>query len=214
MWMEFAGKKNEKNVYGVILVDNDNLEPDIALKSVKIPDTIKVELGKTYTFTPTFTPTNATNKIITWTSSDETVATVDNGGKVTPKKLGSAIITVKSEDGNKTDTCTVTVVSEAANNNNTNNNANNNSNNSVNNETNQNQETNTSNNENNNNTEKSENKNETLLITTNSDGKDNTTAKTKIPQTGVGIGIFVAIAIVALVAIISKFKLNKYNYKK
>lgn len=113
MWLYFPGKE-VKDLYGCILVDN--LQPDIALESISLPQTAKVELGKTLTLTPKFNPTNATNKIVTWSSSDETVATVDNGGKITPKKLGSTVITVVSEDGNKKASCTVTVV-EASNNN-------------------------------------------------------------------------------------------------
>ncbi len=72
---------------------------------------------KTLTLKPTFNPSNATNKIVKWSSSNEDVATVDNGGKVTPKKLGSTVITVISEDGNRKATCTVTVVAKQENNN-------------------------------------------------------------------------------------------------
>lgn len=113
MWLYVSGD-NLKDVYGCILVDN--LQPNIAIESISLPQTAKVELGKTLTLTPKFNPTNATNKIVTWSSSDETVVTVDNGGKITPKKLGSTVITVVSEDGNKKASCTVTVV-EASNNN-------------------------------------------------------------------------------------------------
>lgn len=106
MWLYFAGE-NIKNVYGYILVDN--LEPDIALESISLPQTQTIVLGKTLTLTPTFNPTNATNKIVTWSSSDESVVTVSNAGLLTAKKVGSAIITVVSQDGNKKATCNVTV---------------------------------------------------------------------------------------------------------
>ena len=56
----------------------------------------------------TVSPTNATNKNVTWTSSDETVATVKDG-KVTALKPGTAKITVKTEDGGKTAECVVQV---------------------------------------------------------------------------------------------------------
>lgn len=117
MWVYFSGN-DIKNLYGYILVDN--LEPDIALESISLPKTETVELGKTLTLIPTFNPTSATNKIVTWSSSDETVATIDNNGKITPKKVGSTIITVVSQDGNKKATCTVTVT-KASNGNNNNN---------------------------------------------------------------------------------------------
>ena len=110
MWLYFSGE-NIKPLYGVIIVDN--LEPDIALESISLDKTKTVELGKTLTLTPTFNPTNATNKIVTWTSSDESVATVSNAGVVTPKKVGSTIITVTSQDGNKKATCTVTVTNKS-----------------------------------------------------------------------------------------------------
>jgi len=106
LWIYFSGA-NLKPLYGYILVDN--LQPDIAVESISLPTTKTVELGKTLTLTPTVNPEAATNKNVTWKSSDETVATVDNTGKVTPKKVGSTNITVTTQDGNKTATCKVTV---------------------------------------------------------------------------------------------------------
>ncbi|WP_087065855.1 Ig-like domain-containing protein [Intestinibacillus massiliensis] len=55
-----------------------------------------------------FKPENATNKNVTWSSSDNEIATVDNG-VVTAVSAGTATITVTTEDGEKTATCTVTV---------------------------------------------------------------------------------------------------------
>ncbi len=54
-------------------------------------------------------PAEATNKNITWSSSNEAVATVDSTGLVTAVAPGSATITVTTEDGSFTDTCAVTV---------------------------------------------------------------------------------------------------------
>ena len=54
-------------------------------------------------------PANATNKKVTWKSSNAAVATVDANGKVTGVKAGEATITVTTEDGGKTATCKVTV---------------------------------------------------------------------------------------------------------
>ncbi|MGI5880623.1 MAG: Ig-like domain-containing protein [Syntrophomonadaceae bacterium] len=64
--------------------------------------------GATGNLVATVTPSNATNKNVTWSSSNESVATVANG-VVTPVAAGSASITVKTEDGNFTATCAVTV---------------------------------------------------------------------------------------------------------
>lgn len=52
---------------------------------------------------------NKSFKDITWTTSDETVATVDQNGLVTPVDVGTAVITVKTLDGGYTATCTITV---------------------------------------------------------------------------------------------------------
>lgn len=108
MWLSFSGE-NLKPLYGCILVDN--LEPYIALEGISLsgPATLPLGVGMLLRLVPIFNPTNATNKNVIWTSSDETIATVDDQGSVTPLKLGSTIITATSVDGNKVATCTVTV---------------------------------------------------------------------------------------------------------
>jgi len=62
--------------------------------------------------TATVAPDNATNKAVTWSTSDPTKATVENG-TVTAKAAGTATITVTTADQNKTATCTVTVSATA-----------------------------------------------------------------------------------------------------
>ena len=69
---------------------------------------LALEVGETGTLTATVAPTNATNKGVTWSSSNNEIATVDNG-VVTAVSAGEAIITVTTEDGAKTATCKVTV---------------------------------------------------------------------------------------------------------
>jgi len=66
----------------------------------------KLFVGTEYTLTATVTPTNATDKNVTWTSNNENVATVVNG-IVTAKTVGTATITAKA--GNQTATCAITV---------------------------------------------------------------------------------------------------------
>jgi uncharacterized protein YjdB len=62
--------------------------------------------------TATVTPSNASNKNVTWSSSNEAVATVIDGF-VTGESAGTAIITVRTVSGGFTDSCTVTVTSGA-----------------------------------------------------------------------------------------------------
>ena len=89
---------------------------DTPITSVKLDKTELIlgltEATKTYTLTPTVEPSTATNKKVTWTSSNEAVATVDANGKVTALKAGTATITAASQqDATKKDSCVVTVAS-------------------------------------------------------------------------------------------------------
>ena len=68
--------------------------------------TLTMTEGDTQTLTATVKPDNATDKTVTWSSSNTAVATVD-GGKVTAVAPGTATITAKA--GDKTATCAVTV---------------------------------------------------------------------------------------------------------
>ncbi|MBQ3814176.1 MAG: Ig-like domain-containing protein, partial [Bacteroidales bacterium] len=63
--------------------------------------------GDSETLVATVQPDNASNKTVTWSSSDESIATVNEQGKVTAVKEGYATITAKAED--KTAECQVTV---------------------------------------------------------------------------------------------------------
>lgn len=68
-----------------------------------------VYIGNSEKLTATVEPGTATNKKVTWSSSDNNIATVDTEGNVTGVAGGTAIITVTTADGSKTATCTVTV---------------------------------------------------------------------------------------------------------
>lgn len=62
-----------------------------------------------FILTATVSPSNASNKEIRWSSSDTSIATVTSGGRVVGVAKGSATITAKTVDGNKTATCLVYV---------------------------------------------------------------------------------------------------------
>lgn len=74
--------------------------------------TLSLVEGDSETLTATVAPSNATNKAVSWKSSYASVASVDNSGKVTAVKAGSATITVTTTDGSKTATCSVTVTAK------------------------------------------------------------------------------------------------------
>ena len=79
------------------------------VESVSLDKTsITLTEGDSQTLTATVSPSNATNKNVSWKSSNTSVATVSNG-KVTALKAGTATITVTTDDGGKTATCMVTV---------------------------------------------------------------------------------------------------------
>lgn len=109
---------------GALTISNTSVTVTYGGKTTTIPITVKavavtgvslnknstsIQVGSSETLTATVAPSNATNKNVTWTSSDSSVATVNTSGKVTAVKEGTAIITVTTQDSNKTATCTVTV---------------------------------------------------------------------------------------------------------
>ena len=65
-------------------------------------------VGQSATLSATVAPSDATNKSVTWSSSDPSVASVI-GGAVIAHKEGTATVTVTTEDGGFTASCTVTV---------------------------------------------------------------------------------------------------------
>jgi len=72
---------------------------------------LSLEEGESETLTATVVPDNATDKTVSWSSGDATIATVDQNGKVTAVKEGSTTVTAKA--GEKSAICTVTVTKPA-----------------------------------------------------------------------------------------------------
>lgn len=100
---------------------SDTVDITVVPKDVSVPVTgvaldkteVSVAKGEKATLTATVTPDNADVKTVTWSSSDEKVATVVDG-VVTAVAEGTATITVKTTDGDFTAACTVTVTAPKA----------------------------------------------------------------------------------------------------
>lgn len=85
------------SVTGVTMTDKSGI-----VLTAKSPRLLK---GKTYTFKAVVTPSDATNKNVTWSSNNTSVATVTSDGVVTTKSEGEAMITVRTVDGDKGASC-------------------------------------------------------------------------------------------------------------
>ena len=93
------------------IVGSSNERPNTAVTSVTLDKTsCDLLVDETIQLVATVNPGIAANKNVTWTSSNNNVATVDANGLVTAKSAGTTIITVTTADGGKTATCTINVV--------------------------------------------------------------------------------------------------------
>lgn len=72
--------------------------------------TLTINLGQTVTMTATVLPSDASDKSVTWTSSNSDIVSVTQNGSVTANAMGEAEITATSNDGGFSKTCKVTVV--------------------------------------------------------------------------------------------------------
>jgi beta-fructofuranosidase len=71
--------------------------------------TTSIAAGTTEQLSASVAPSNATNQVVTWTSSNAAIASVSSSGLVTANAVGTTTITVTTQDGAKTATCTVSV---------------------------------------------------------------------------------------------------------
>lgn len=84
----------------------------VAVTGVKLDQTtLTLNAGESAQLTATVSPSNATNKSVTWSANNNNVSV--SGGKVTAKTAGSAIVTVTTADGGYTAQCNVTVNASA-----------------------------------------------------------------------------------------------------
>ena len=99
--------------FGITACSDDDEVESVSVTGVTVsPTTLALKTGTTGTLTATVTPGTAAVTSVSWSSSDEAVATVDKG-VVTAVAEGTATITAKTDDGGFTATCEVTVTSDA-----------------------------------------------------------------------------------------------------
>ena len=83
----------------------------VAVTGVKLSAIgIELPVGGSKRLSATITPSNATNKDVTWSSDNTSVAAVNASGLITAKGEGTATVTVRTDDGGYTATCKITVV--------------------------------------------------------------------------------------------------------
>lgn len=87
---------------------------DVRVTGVKILEkTVEITFGagpREVSIAYQISPEDASDRTVSWTSSNPNVATIDNEGRVSAKSVGETEITVTTRDGGKTDTCKVTVI--------------------------------------------------------------------------------------------------------
>ena len=118
-----AIKEGKANIF---VTTEDGSFSDISLVTVTNPNVpvsgvsldsarLSLETGEKHTLKATVSPSDATDKSVTWKSSKTTVAKVSTSGVVTAVAPGTATVTVTTTDGSKTATCVVTVVAPTVN---------------------------------------------------------------------------------------------------
>ncbi len=107
---ELTFKSDKFSIY-VLTYKDTYYSPSYPVTGIKVsPDTLTLtKKDETAQLTAEVTPSYADNKRVTWQSSDEKVATVDENGKVTAVGKGTATITATSVSGSYTATVSVTV---------------------------------------------------------------------------------------------------------
>ncbi len=93
---------------------DSTVNPDIIrVTGVELNKTeLNIKKGETEKLIATVSPSDATNKYVSWSSSDSSIVSVDGNGNIKGENEGTAVITVTTEDGNYTATCQVTVTDE------------------------------------------------------------------------------------------------------
>lgn len=112
-WDYIEFEKNGSKIEGYIWNSYVYEYPYTKVSSISLNEKEKeLKVGETFKLIATINPIDAKYKDIEWSSANDKVATVDSNGKVTGMSAGSVIITAKSKDQAKTDTCVVTVTAK------------------------------------------------------------------------------------------------------
>ena len=119
-WYREAGCINEWIFASDVVTSNLTLyakwiTSTVSVTSVSLKGSTTLEVGQAETLSSTILPANATDKSVTWSSNNSVIVTVSATGVITAKAAGTAIITVTTNDGGMTATCTVTVVEPVSN---------------------------------------------------------------------------------------------------
>lgn len=94
-------------------VKETNVSYEILITSIQIsPSSLTLKVGEKYELTTTVVPNNATNKELIYSSTNESVATVDENGIITAIKPGKVNIIVKTKDNKKDSTSQITVMAD------------------------------------------------------------------------------------------------------
>ena len=85
-------------------------DEDLSIKGISVnPTSLTLKPEASQSLSITIFPDNAANKAVIWSSSDESIATVNSSGSVTAIKPGNVVITVTTVEGNEKASCSVTV---------------------------------------------------------------------------------------------------------
>ena len=104
----YATKEDTIELYDYCIVD---VVENIPVSNISLDvSTLALKTGEEHQFIPTVEPENALDRTVTWTSSDETIATVNENGLVTAKSAGTVVITATSNyDPTISSTCHIIV---------------------------------------------------------------------------------------------------------
>ncbi len=106
------GQYKDTCTVSVVKKDSSTQPTVVPMTSISLnKSSLSLYVGNTETLIATILPNNVTDKSLVWSSSNSSIATVENG-KIIAKKVGTTIITVSNADGTKKATCNVTVINK------------------------------------------------------------------------------------------------------